>query len=144
MKKRKMLILALLVVILVGVGIIGGKYYMNEKAEKEKVELQTSDYSIEQERILAKQIKNTFADIKSVKFVNKSMSKNSVAGFISIDIIIQTDNKNEKIGTDFPINKDNESKSEQLESYIGGDDLNNGETSNNITVYFTNDSEEVL
>ncbi|MBK0084406.1 hypothetical protein IAE51_10920 [Lactococcus sp. S64] len=144
MKKRKMLILALLVVVLVGVGIIGGKYYMNEKAEKEKVELQTSDYSIEQERILAKQIKNTFADIKSVKFVNKSMSKNSVAGFISIDIIIQTDNKNEKIGTDFPINKDNESKSEQLESYIGGDDLNNGETSNNITVYFTNDSEEVL
>lgn len=141
MKKRKMLILALLVVVLVGVGIIGGKYYMNEKAEKEKVELQTSDYSIEQERILAKQIKNTFADIRSIKFDKDTIYKNEMTGYTSVSASILTANDEFSIEVDFP--EKNKNIDSTLDGFLGkGGQL--GGTKDLIITWFTNGKDEKI
>ncbi|GEM_PF-1140952 len=141
MKKRKMLILALLVVGLVGVGITGGKYYMNEKAEKEKVELQTSDYSIAQEKILAKQMKNTFADIRSIKFDKNTIYKNEMTGYTSVSASILTANDEFSIEVDFP--EKNKNIDSTLDGFLGkGGQL--GETKDLIITWFTDGKDEEI
>ncbi|KGH34054.1 hypothetical protein [Lactococcus cremoris] len=139
MKKRKMLILALLVVGLVGVGITGGKYYMNEKAEKEKVELQTSDYSIHKQKILAKIIKRTFSDVQSITFEKESIFKNHGDGDIVLNANISTSNKQYKIEVLLP-----DSDNQKNLGAVLGETPEAGKTINQINIVFTNGEEEEI
>lgn len=127
-----MLLLVFLLVVLIGVG---GKVYMNKRAEQKEAE------KIEVERMSVEALKKTFKDIKSVEFEKSGYNKTTG----SYTMIVKMTSKNKesvKFDFKFTTNHPNE---------IGGwgvKDKENvqkkGVTKSEVEVTFTNGSEEEI
>ena len=131
MKQKK--IWLFLAIVLVIVGGVGGKWYMDKKEAKEK-------QLIEWQRVAAKQIKNTFADVEEVHFDGKTLDENWLSGYTGVELKILT-NFGEIGYLNISLPRDEEDKT--LSSYIG-EDTKEGVTKGKIKVIYTDNSTEEL
>ena len=77
----------------IGVGLF---FYEQDREKKQEVK----DIS-DMEMIVAKQIKNTFADVKEIHF-SESYSKNDLAGFFGVNVEVVTEKSRIILGVDLP------------------------------------------
>jgi len=119
------------IVVLLLIASVGGGVYMFKQKEKEA-------QVVEWEKVAAKQIKNTFANIEEIHFSEKYRD-NWLAGFVSIGADIVTSETKDSIGFSLP--PDDETS---LESYGGGTSLKDGKTETKVKVIYSDLSEEEI
>ncbi|MFC0234471.1 hypothetical protein ACFFIF_10745 [Vagococcus entomophilus] len=131
MKKKKWIWLILGVMIILG--FIGGKVYMDKREGQSKKEL------IEVERQSVKALKNTFENIKEVK-VEKSVY-DKVTGSYGI-YVVMTDTQNNSLKFMYNFEK----KSKQVYGFVIKDKSiqKRGKTKNKTHVKFSNGIEEII
>lgn len=131
MKKQTKVITIIVGVIILVVAGIGGKMYMDHQKNEEKL--------IGYQKIAAKQIKNTFADVEKIEFDKDSIDRNKLSGDIGIDVYITTKKEKAHIILTLPVDKNDY----KLTSYIG-DSPKEGKTQETMKVYFTHKTSEEM
>lgn len=87
MKLKVLPVSVIAIVMIIGFSI-GGKAWMNNKVKKEEEEI------IEVEKMAAKALKNTFANIKEIDFVKTDYHDMTGSYFINITMISDSGDKN--------------------------------------------------
>lgn len=128
--KFKLVIIGVIVVV---IAALAGGIYMNDKKAQEEKQL------LKDERIAAKQIKNSFADIKRIEFDKNSVRKHTIPGDTGVLVYVIT--KNNKF--DLLISLPTDSESVTLPSFIGSGG-EKGKTGGKVKVIYTNAKEEVI
>ncbi|MFC0234477.1 hypothetical protein ACFFIF_10775 [Vagococcus entomophilus] len=131
MKKKKWIWLILGVIIILG--FIGGKVYMDKRAEHSKKE------SIEVERQSVNALKNTFADISEVKV--ERIGFNKMTGSYSL-VVTMKNNSNDSVLFDYGFIKNRR----ELEDYgiVNRKIQKKGITKNKVNVIYSDRTEEEL
>lgn len=106
---------------------------MNDKEAQEEKQL------LKDERIAAKQIKNSFADIERIEFDKNSVRKHAIPGDTTILVKIKTKNDRYDLELSLPTNSD----SKILEAYLGNAGKE-GETTSKVDVIYSNDHKESI
>lgn len=128
--KFKLVIIGLIVVV---IATLAGGIYMNDKKAQEEKQL------LKDERIAAKQIKNSFADIKRIEFDKNSVRKRAIPGDTTILVKIKTKNDKYDLELSLPTNSD----SKILDAYLGNAGKE-GETTSKVDVIYSNDHKESI
>jgi hypothetical protein len=125
--KRKILLIVILIII---IGI-GGKWYMDAKVKEENIEI---------EKLVGIAIKNTFKDIGSVKIVENKGKNNATGSYM---LVISMENK-EKKKVDFNVIYVKGEK--RIENYgIRNREVQKeGTTNNKITLTYSDGRVEVI
>lgn len=92
---------------------------------------------IEWEQIAAKQIKNTFSDVKTIKFKEETVKFNCGTGYTDVNVIIVTKYQRGEITISLPTNKE----CRTLPSYTGIHPRE-GTTQEIVKVIYTNKKEK--
>ncbi|MGC6767530.1 hypothetical protein [Enterococcus sp. LJL51] len=124
-------IIVSIIVVLVLILSIGGGFYVVKQKEKEA-------QIVEWEKVVAKQIKNTFADVKEVHF-SEMTSENSISGMTGVSVNIVTDKDSMELSVTLPPDIENST----LRSYVGIAPQK-GVTENRIKVIYTDGNEEEI
>ncbi|MBP1046219.1 hypothetical protein I6N96_07975 [Enterococcus sp. BWM-S5] len=131
---KKKVIITLIIVLLLIIGVGGGFYMFKQKEKEAQV--------IEWEKVAAKQIKNTFADIEEIRFSDKYRD-NWLAGIVAVTVELKTSENVAKLTIDLPLNEDDEKISSYGSGY-GGIFADKGITENDVKVIYSNGQEETL
>src|SRR5699024_4369103 len=133
MNKKWMIVIIsfLLLVVLIGVG---GKVYMDKRAEQKEAE------KIEAERMSVEALKNTFEDIKSVEF-EKSAYNVMTGSYGMSDKMMEQEKKTVSFSYNYSKNTPNE-----ISSYLLEDEevQSEGTTTNKVQVIFSNKEEDKI
>ncbi|MBL1224018.1 hypothetical protein [Enterococcus sp. BWR-S5] len=127
--KKKMIISAIVVLLLIA--SVGGGFYMFQQKKKEA-------QVVEWEKVVAKQIKNTFVDIEEIRF-SEVTSENWLANITGVSVNIITDKDNKNLSIVLPPDFEDTS----LQTY-GGKAPEKGLTENKIKVVYSDSSEEEI
>lgn len=95
---------------------------------------------VRMETVTAKQIKNTFADVKEIEF-SEGYTENSLAGITAVDVTIST---TYGVVSDIGVSMFLNNKAETLESYAGGTEFKEGVTVNEVNVIFSDKTKRSL
>lgn len=126
--------MGIIILVLLVIGGMSGKMYMDKKEREEK-------QLIEWERVAAKQIKNTFEDVKEIRFDKDSIDRNWLSGYTGVDVYIYYENGKKKlVNISLPCDE----KKKQLSSYGAELNTKEGATKNKIKVIYTNGKIETL
>ncbi|MFC0234473.1 hypothetical protein ACFFIF_10755 [Vagococcus entomophilus] len=131
MKKKKWIWLIIGVIIILGG--IGGKVYMDKRAEHSKKEL------IEVERQSVKALKNTFTDISEVRV--ERIGFNKMTGFYRL-VIVMTNDKGNSVFFDYGFIKNDNELSDY--SVIDRGVQEKGITKGSVKVTYSNGEEEEI
>jgi len=119
--------------LIVGVIGVGGKIYMDKRAEQKEAE------KIEAERMSVEALKNTFEDIKSVEF--EKSGYNNMTGYYSMNVKM-TNKDEEYVRFDFMFSPNHP---DEIDGWGVKDKENvqkEGRTKSKVEVIYTNGSEE--
>ncbi|MGC6767533.1 hypothetical protein [Enterococcus sp. LJL51] len=136
MKKK---IVVSVVAVLVLIISIGRGFYVFKQKEKEA-------QIVEWERTVAKQIKNTFTDVKEIKFSKDYADNYWPAGFIGVSCYIETANsESTKLILNIPINDKEDLKNTltiEAETNLRDGKIIEGKTDSAVKVIYTDSKEE--